>query len=127
MGALAWAIRRATATDAELLVVTAYDEPLPTAGALGAGVPIVYFGNTRERVSSWQSSVLEEAVESSGCDVGIRRIVGAGSPASLLLSAALGADLLVLGSSGGRWQPTLRRCLRRSTCPVVVIENGQVQ
>lgn len=122
--AVRWSINRAVDDGALLVVVTACADPLPVVGALGSGVPIVMFDNVRQRALEWQRSVVESLLDVVAIRPQFELVVEAGSPASVLLRSARDAGLLVLGSSGGRWRPTLRRCVRRSVCPVEVIERS---
>lgn len=105
-------------------------------------------GATVEAVATWQDGVMPVMVD----DVGIRAItakvlddtitevsgqldqpvevltrVGQGHPARVLLDAAAGAQLMVVGSRGhGRLVGTLlgpvsRHCVQHAPCPVVVV------
>jgi len=65
-------------------------------------------------------------------DVEVRRKVVRGDPATVLLQAADGALLLVLGTQGARWRlagallhaSVSGQCAHRAACPIVLVGRG---
>ncbi|WP_160148828.1 universal stress protein [Amycolatopsis alkalitolerans] len=118
--ALRWAMEQAEITGAELLAVTAWSHRL----ALDPGAPHL----TAEEEAETHRKALRELVEAvRRPGVEVRMEVVEGDPADMLLRAAKGARLLVLGSHGhGLVLRALvgsvsARCLRLATCPVLVL------
>jgi len=123
--ALRWAARQASLTGAQLHVVTGWFYPeFPTPFGIVPELPLPPdpMAEARRRLDKAVAAVL--GVQPN---LDLRVEVVSGSPSAVLLAAAEGADLLVVGSQGmGRFEALLlgsvcERCVRRSTCPVVVI------
>jgi nucleotide-binding universal stress UspA family protein len=121
--ALRWAASQAELTGAELRVVTAWHVP---AMAYGSGSPIPV-DTGFERASQ---EVLDRAVKEvhnlhAGVAVSTRIVQGPSAP--VLLEAATGAALLVVGSRGhGAFAGMLlgsvsEHCVTHADCPVVVV------
>ncbi len=119
--ALAWAIRQARLTGAEVLAVTAWayrDE---------YGYPVIMPPIEWEKVGTQVVAAAISEVAAGTSDVAIRYEVVKGNAAHALLAASAGADLLVVGNSGhGGFAEALlgstgKHCVRHATCPVVVI------
>jgi nucleotide-binding universal stress UspA family protein len=97
--------------------------------ALGFGIapmPIyegIHFGEMAEKTLA---DAISKAVDPNS-DVTVREQVVEGYPAQVLVAAADGADLLVVGSRGhGEFAETLlgsvsQHCVHHAPCPVVVI------
>jgi nucleotide-binding universal stress UspA family protein len=121
--ALAWALDEARLRGAKLELVHAYPTPELTA------LPMVVTLPNDEELRAAAESVLEDAIASVGGadDVELIRTVRAGGAASVLTTAAEGADLLVVGARGlGGFRGLLlgsvsQQTVAHSPCPVVVV------
>ncbi|WP_334170920.1 universal stress protein [Sinomonas sp.] len=92
--ALAWAAEEAALRGGRVVAVTAWEFPLLVTGLETVAMDREAFAHAAERV-------LDLAVGAvSGGDVRIDTVVGHGSPAKVILEAAEGADLVVVGSRG---------------------------
>jgi nucleotide-binding universal stress UspA family protein len=91
--ALRWATRQAALTGAELEAVTAWHFP-PVYG----GYPIVADGDWEANAGVILETAIQEALGEA--PAGLSRHVVHGHPAPVLLAAAAGAELLVLGTRG---------------------------
>jgi len=122
--ALRWALRQARLTGAVLEAVIAWEYPVFSVGQvlLPPDDPETIAGRT-----------LDEAVRAAlGPDpeAEVRQRVLAGHPARLLVEAAEGADLLVVGSRGhGTFAAALlgsvaQHCVQHAPCPVVVVRGA---
>jgi nucleotide-binding universal stress UspA family protein len=132
--ALRWAAGEAASRGAELHVVHAWDVP-----SLGAGVGATP-GRRQGTAPEAQRQVAEDLVSSeiaaelrdlSGVEV--RSSIGRGSAAGVLLEAARGADLLVVGSRGlGGFAGLLlgsvsAKMASHAPCPVVIVRPAAPQ
>jgi nucleotide-binding universal stress UspA family protein len=119
--ALAWAIRQARLTGAEVLAVTAW--PYPDEYGYPFTMPPIQWGKLATQVVT--AAISEVAAGTS--DVTVRYEVVKGNAAHALLAATADADLLVVGNCGhGRFAEALlgstgQHCVRHASCPVVVI------
>jgi nucleotide-binding universal stress UspA family protein len=123
--ALRWAIRQAELTGASVDAVIAWQYPAAYGGygMAPVGVSDVDFAGWAEK------TVTEEIATAAAADstVNVRTQATEGSPARVLLAAAEGADLLVVGSRGhGGFAEALlgsvsQHCVHHAQCPVVVI------
>jgi nucleotide-binding universal stress UspA family protein len=122
--ALAWAARQSSLTGAVLEAVTAWHFPA------GYG-EYAYVEQTdwRATAQTIQDSVVKEVL---GDDTGtLLRSVVEGHPVPVLLAAATGAELLVMGSRGhGGFAGLLlgsvsEHVVGRASCPVVVVRPQQ--
>ena len=122
-GALEWAIREATLRGCQLTVVHAWDF-----------IPARDTGRMTEHEEKTASECMLDAtvacaVRAVGESPELETRSVKGSPARVLLAAAEGADLLVLGRAHRSGVFDIIRnsvsaeCVRRATCPVVVIPN----
>jgi nucleotide-binding universal stress UspA family protein len=127
--ALCWAAKQARLVGAVVEAVTAWQPP-KTPGY--AGTPF-----TDEHFAGWAGAALRGCVEGARdeCrDVEVRRTVTRGDPATVLLRAADGAVLLVLGTRGTRWRlaeallhaSVSGRCAHRAACPIVLVAATKV-
>lgn len=120
--ALRWAVHEAAARNGMVQAVTAWRWDLPS-GLDNAG----YIGDERERATE----MLAQEIARLPTGVPVASQVMEGRPAEVLGAAARDADLLVLGSHGHSrvWHTVLgsvaEECIRRATCPVVVIPRPQ--
>lgn len=126
LSALRWAIRQAGLTGASVDAVIAWHYPVAAAGyAWGPGGMDQGFDFT-EIAGKTLAGVISNAV-GPGSGVRICPQVVEGNPARVLLDAAAGADLLVVGSRGhGGFTEALlgsvsQHCVHHAPCPVVVI------
>jgi nucleotide-binding universal stress UspA family protein len=124
--ALRWAIRQATLTHASVDAVTAWRYP-PTYGWAPVGDGAV------DMEGDAKSTLTEVLNEVSGPDpeVPVRPVVTEGHAAEVLLRAAKGADLLVVGSRGhGGFASAMLGsvslyCVMHAHCPVLVLRDGR--
>ncbi|HVV29360.1 MAG TPA: universal stress protein [Mycobacteriales bacterium] len=118
--ALRWAVGEAAATGREVRAVTAWSQALES----GAGLPTHTVAEMVETYRAAQDELLRSVARPG---VTVRGEVIEGTAADVLLEAAQGADLLVLGTHGhGAVMRALMgsvsaRCLRLAACPVVVL------
>jgi nucleotide-binding universal stress UspA family protein len=123
--ALAWALRQAERVGAAVEAVIAWHYPVALAAPFGPAsvLPEIDFG---EAASHVLSQAISETVDPSE-PVKVSGIVREGYPAQVLLAAAQGADLLVVGSRGhsGFTEALLgsvsQHCVHHAQCPVVIV------
>jgi|HubBroStandDraft_5_1064220.scaffolds.fasta_scaffold183921_1 nucleotide-binding universal stress UspA family protein len=128
VGALRWAIRQAGLTGATVDAVIAWHYPAAAAGYGWAPIGMDQAGGFDFKEISQKT--LADAVSNTldpASDVQVRSLSAEGNPAQVLLNAAAGADLLVVGSRGhGGFAEALlgsvsQHCVQHAPCPVVVI------
>jgi nucleotide-binding universal stress UspA family protein len=132
--ALRWAAGEAASRGAELHVVHAWEVPM-----VGAGVGVIP-GRRASATPEGQRQQAEELVSSEIAaelrelsDVEVRSSIGRGSAAGVLLEAARGADLLVVGSRGlGGFAGLLlgsvsAKMASHAPCPVVIVRPAAPQ
>jgi nucleotide-binding universal stress UspA family protein len=119
--ALRWAVRQAALTGSVVDAVIAWHDPASYAGYAWLVADTSY--------AEVAAKTLSETVDSTiaaGSDVTVRQRVVEGGAARVLLHAAHGADLLVVGSRGhGGFAGMLlgsvsEHCVQHSPCPVVI-------
>lgn len=121
--ALLWALEEAVARDAAVTVVHAWSVPY-----VGASL----YGPSRSGSELYAESsrlLLDEVVAAAGAPAGVRvePVSAEGPPAGVILGAAEGADLLVMGSRGlGGLKGILlgsvtNQVAHHATCPLVVV------
>lgn len=123
MRALRWAVRQAKLTGGSVDAVTAWHCPT------NVGVAPVAFDGLADFESDAKRILTEALAEVRGLvpEVLVESQVGEGNAAEVLLRAAKGADLLVVGSRGhGGFASALLgsvslHCVQHAHCPVVVI------
>jgi nucleotide-binding universal stress UspA family protein len=123
--ALRWAIRQAKLTGGSVDAVTAWHYPSTYGWAPIADGAVDIEGEAKKALT-------EALNEVSGLDpeVSVRPQVIEGHPAEVLLRAARGADLLVVGSRGhGGFTSALlgsvsQNCVLHAHCPVLVLRDG---
>lgn len=119
--ALRWGVRQAALTGAEVRAVTSWR--YPDFYGWDPGVPVSDFADWAGQA---QREVVEE-VSAEAPDVTVRCTVGQGDPASVLLDAAQGAELLVVGNRGHGGVTSVllgsvsHRCAQEAECPVVIV------
>lgn len=125
VAALRWAVRQAELTGGTVDAVIAWHFPPGTGGYGWAPVGMIDDTNYDELAAK----TLADAVSSIGphAGVSIRQLIVADNPAQALISAAAGADVLVVGCRGhGGFAGALlgsvsQHCVHHAPCPVVVI------
>jgi nucleotide-binding universal stress UspA family protein len=121
--ALRWALRQARLTGGSVDMVTAWRYPA-SYGLAVIGADLGLEGEARTMMANELSQVGEDA---SGVEV--RKLVGEGAPAQVLLDAAKDADLLVIGSRGrGGFASAVlgsvsMACVLHAPCPVLVLRD----
>jgi nucleotide-binding universal stress UspA family protein len=132
--ALRWAADEAVARGAELQVVHAWEVP-----TIGVGVGLTPGRRTTAAPEGQQQEarqLVTDMVTQELTDHALRDIrpsVGRGSPASVLIDAARGADLLVVGSRGlGGFKGLLlgsvsTKMANHAPCPVVIVRPAAPQ
>jgi nucleotide-binding universal stress UspA family protein len=102
-GALRYAVKEAEAQGGTVYAVHAWMVPvLPAEPGIGPP-PIDYPGfveEVREAAQELVARVVDEVVAGTGTSVRIEQVVAEGPAESVLLDAAKGADLLVVGTHG---------------------------
>jgi nucleotide-binding universal stress UspA family protein len=129
IAALRWAVHQAELTGGTIDAVIAWEFPLVASGFGWA--PNKAFDDTS--YFELAAKTLNEAVTQVNPppDVTVHQVVTEGNPAQVLLNAAKGADLLVVGNRGhGAFADALIgsvsvRCLHHATCPVVIVRTSQ--
>ena len=125
--ALQWAMAQARLTRASIETITAWHEPAMIGYSYGWS-PVMYEG---ESVAAIAERILTDTVADLAAQhdhpVEIRTRVVQGHPAQVLLEAATGAQMLVVGSRGhGAFAGMLlgsvsQHCIQHAPCPVVVV------
>ncbi|MFF9481868.1 universal stress protein [Streptomyces sp. NPDC014733] len=124
--ALAWAVRQAELTHATVNAVTAWEYP-PLYGSLGWLEAPDELRATLELSAGQALSDTVGSVVDPRTGPRVETVVAYGTAAAVLLDAARGADLLVVGSRGrGGFSGALlgsvsRHCTAHAPCPVVVV------
>ena len=124
--ALAWAARQAELTGASVEAVIAWHYPVVIGGMPYAPLAVLEESDFGRFAATTLSNAISAAV-GNDAPVKISSTVRHGNAAQVLLDAADGADLLVVGSRGhgGFTQALLgsvsQHCVHHSPCPVVII------
>jgi nucleotide-binding universal stress UspA family protein len=124
--ALAWAVEQARLVGASVEAVIAWHYPVMVGGMPLAPVVVTGSPDYGELAAQLLSDVIGTTVDPDG-PVKISSVVREGNPAQVLLEAATGADLLVVGNRGhGGFTEALlgsvgQACVHHAGCPVVVI------
>jgi len=129
--ALRWAIHQARLTGASVDAVTGYRIPPPLyqPPKMVAGVDIKDFEESACRILTEAVSDVSD-VSATDSEVQVAQQVIHGNPAKVLVDAADGADLLVLGNRGhGGFTGMLlgsvsTHCVTHAHCPVAVVRAG---
>jgi nucleotide-binding universal stress UspA family protein len=126
ISALRWAIGQAGLTGAAVDAVTAWHYPIATGGYGWAPTGMDQGDDFQEIAEKTLADAISNTLD-PGSDVRVRPRVVEGNPAQVLLEAADGASLLVVGSRGhGGFTEALlgsvsQHCVHHAPCPVVVI------
>lgn len=124
--ALAWAVRQAELTGAGVEAVIAWHDPLMLGGVPFVPTAALESVDYGEFAALVLGNAIRETVDPEG-PVKVSRVVRAGNPAQVLLTASEGADLLVVGSRGhGGFTEALlgsvsQACVHHARCPVVIV------
>ncbi len=120
--ALRWAVRQAALTGSVVDAVIAWHDPASYAGYAW----LIADTCDRDLAAKTLSDVVDSAIP-AGSAVTVRQRVIEGHAARVLLDAAHGADLLVVGSRGHSGFPgallgsVSQHCAQHSPCPAVII------
>jgi nucleotide-binding universal stress UspA family protein len=124
--ALAWAVEQAGLTGASVEAVIAWHYPVAVGGIPFAPLGAADFADYGEFATHVLSDAIAETVDPDG-PVKVSSVVSSGNAAQVLLEAAAGAELLVVGSRGhGGFTEALlgsvsQACVHHAHCPVVII------
>jgi nucleotide-binding universal stress UspA family protein len=125
--ALRWAIAEAGYRNAIVEVITAYSNTYVPASPDFNYVPLDPL-DLEEEVKRMQSAVVDEVLdEFTDNEVEVRRIILRGRASDTLIKAAVGADMLVVGSRGrGGFRGLLlgsvsQQIAHHGDCPVVIV------
>lgn len=124
--ALAWAVRQAGLTGASVDAVIAWHYPAMVGGVPFAPNGAMYTADYAEFAAKVLTGLVGETVDPDG-PVKVSSTVREGPAAQVLLDAADGADLLVVGSRGhGGFTEALlgsvsQACVHHARCPVVIV------
>jgi len=124
--ALAWALALAAETGAEVEVVHAYELPYSWINGYAPDLER-WMREGAEAARATLDRIVDAALEGHPDYVEVRRTVGEGTPAQVLLDRSGDADLLVIGSRGrGGFAGLLlgsvsQQCVHHARRPVVVI------
>ena len=125
IAALRWAVDEARSQGAELEVVHAWHDPY-----IGPGLPFApgtIDPSCYEEVGERVLDAVLERVDTTGLATPLRRVLVHGPAPQMVIEAAKGADLLVLGSRGrGGFAGLLlgsvsQQVIHHAPCPVVVV------
>ena len=129
--ALRWAIRQAERTGATVEAVSTWQNPAMSGYAIG-WAPMAYDGDSLATIAEKTlTETVADVTAQHTTSVDIVTHVVQGHPAEILLHAANGADLLVVGSRGhGTFAGILlgsvsQHCVQHAPCPVVVVPQDQ--
>jgi nucleotide-binding universal stress UspA family protein len=124
--ALAWAVEQAGLTGASVEAVIAWHYPIMVGGMPFAPIGVVDSEDFGEFATKVLSDAIAATVDPDG-PVKVSSVVREGNAAQVLMEAAKGAELLVVGSRGhGGFTEALlgsvsQACVHHARCPVVVI------
>jgi len=130
--ALRWAARQARLTGGTVDAVIAWQTPAVLQSYGWAPVYVEEQGDFRDLAGKTLASVISEEIAPADKDL-VRGQVVNGDPAQVLLDAAQGAGLLVVGSRGhGGFAAALlgsvgQHCVHHAPCPVLIMRGEQVQ
>lgn len=124
--ALRWAITQARLTGAQVAAITAWQDPVRLGYTYGA--PAMFEADTFQTIAEKVvGETAAEVADEPGEPADVSTQVVQGHPAKVLVDAAAGAGLLVVGNRGhGAFAGMLlgsvsQHCVQHSPCPVVVV------
>jgi nucleotide-binding universal stress UspA family protein len=130
LAALRWAVRQAELTRGTVEAVIAWQFPAVGGGYGWAPVAMIETGDPQEIAAKTVTEAISSVVDPAS-DVKVSSQVGEGAAAQVLLDAAVGADLLVVGSRGhGGFAGALlgsvsQHCVYHAPCAVVVVRGHE--
>lgn len=130
LAALRWAVRQARLTGATVDAVIAWRYPVVPLPIGPAPVAMLVTADFEKAADETVSEAISAAVGHDN-DVRVSAQVREGNAAQVLIDAAAGADLLVVGSRGhGGFAEALlgsvsQHCVHHAPCPVVIIRDGK--
>ncbi len=125
--ALRWAVEEARLRGDDLDVVAAWQFPVYSVPAGVVWTGTLDWSSLAEPTERMLADLIADATVEGEPGVTVRRTVLEGAPAPVLLEAAAGADLLVLGARGHGGFRTLllgsvsNQCAHHAPCPVVIV------
>lgn len=125
--ALRWAAEEARLRGADLDVVAAWQFPVYSVPAGVVWTGTLDWSSLAESTERMLTDLIAESAVAAEPGVTVRKTVVEGAPAPVLLEAASGADLLVLGARGhGGFRSLLlgsvsNQCVHHAPCPVVIV------
>lgn len=125
--ALAWAVREARAHGGRVEAVQAWHVPPLATYPFGA---IALDTGTFEDAAREMLDRVVDGTDTRGLAAPVERIVACGTPSAVLIEAAKGADLLVVGCRGlGGFRGLMlgsvsAQCVHHAPCPVLVVRPG---
>jgi nucleotide-binding universal stress UspA family protein len=130
--ALRWAVRQAGFTGGTVDAVIAWEIPVMVQGYGWAPVGVEELVDFEAEAKKTIEAVISEEVQPGDQHLVTSRVVN-GHPAQVLLDAASGADLLVVGSRGhGAFAKALlgsvgHYCVHHAHCPVLIMRGEPAQ
>ena len=130
--ALAWAVEQAELTGANVEAVIAWHWPVAYGGMPFAPIGVMMDSDFAGIAARVVAGAISDTVDPAS-PVKVSSTVREGNAAQILLDAAGGAELLVVGSRGhGGFAEALlgsvsQHCVHHAQCPVVIIRGGQDQ
>ncbi len=130
--ALRWAVRQATLTGGTVDAVLAWEIPMVTQSYGWAPISVAEAEDFEADASKTIAALISEEVEPAHMHLVTTHIVN-GHAAQVLLNAASGADLLVIGSRGhGAFAEALlgsvgQYCVHHAHCPVLIMRGEPAQ
>lgn len=124
--ALRWAVRQATFTGGTVDAIIAWHIPATLQSNGWVPLYVEESGDFEEAAKKTVEAVINEEVQQADIHL-VRSRVVRGHPAQVLLDAAAGADLLVVGSRGhGAFAEALlgsvgQYCVHHAHCPVLIL------
>lgn len=127
--ALRWAVAQAERTGASVQAVIAWHYPVMIGGYAWAPVSAVPTEDFEEIADKTLAETIADAVDPATA-VRIEKVVREGNAAQVLIEAADGAELLVVGSRGhGGFSSALigsvsQHCAHHAPCPILIVRGS---